>query len=107
MIELTNHPTAGEAGKILMSFETYSHVKDLVEVSELNSIKMKGVSRKVKVFEVIGRKKSEIKCVEILKQDNVNDNKKINNLNKKIKEIDRQFKYLKNLIDDLNDEKQN
>ncbi len=99
--------TAGEAGKILMSFETYSHVKDLVEVSELNSIKMKGVSRKVKVFEVIGRKKSEIKCVKILKQDNVNDNKKINNLNKKIKEIDIQFKYLKKLIDDLNDEKQN
>ena len=52
-------------------------------------------------------KKSEIKCVEILKQDNVKDNKKINNLNKKIKEIDIQFKYLKKLIDDLNDEKQN
>ena len=99
--------TAGDAGKILMSFETYSHVKDLVEVSELNSIKMKGVSRKVKVFEVIGRKKSEIECAEILQQDNIKDNKKINNLNKKIKEIDRQFKYLKKLIDDLNDEKQN
>ena len=27
--------TAGEAGKILMSYETYSHVKDLVEVKEL------------------------------------------------------------------------
>ena len=68
---------------------------------------MKGVSRKVKVFEVIGRKKSEIECAEILQQDNIKDNKKINNLNKKIKEIDRQFKYLKKLIDDLNDEKQN
>ena len=39
-----------------MSFETYSHVKDLVEVKELKSIKMKGVSRKVKIFEVIGEK---------------------------------------------------
>ena len=68
--------TAGEAGKILMSFETYSHVKDLVEVSELNSIKMKGVSRKVKVFEVIRRKKSEIECAKILKQDNIKDKKK-------------------------------
>ena len=97
--------TAGEAGKILMSFETYSHVKDLVDVNELNSIKMKGVSRKVKVFEVIGRKKSQIECAKILKQDNMKDNKKINNLNKKITEIDRQFKYLKKLIDDLNNEK--
>ena len=42
--------TAGDAGKILMSNETYSHVKEIVDVKELNSIKMKGVLRDVKVF---------------------------------------------------------
>ena len=97
--------TAGDAGKILMSFETYSHVKDLVEVKELKSIKMKGVSRKVKIFEVIGRKTSEIECPEIYKQDSLKDNKKIIHLNNKIKEIDKQFRFLKKLITDLNNEK--
>ena len=97
--------TAGDAGKILMSFETYSHVKDLVEVKELKSIKMKGVSRKVKIFEVIGRKTSEIEFPEIYKQDSLKDNKKIIHLNNKIKEIDKQFRFLKKLITDLNNEK--
>ena len=88
-----------------MSFETYSHVKDLVEVKELKSIKMKGVSRKVKIFEVIGRKTSEIESPEIYKQDSLKDNKKIIYLNNKIKEIDKQFRFLKKLITDLNNEK--
>ena len=33
--------TAGDAGKILVSNETYTHVKDIVDVKELNSIKLK------------------------------------------------------------------
>ena len=34
---------------ILMSYETYAHAKDLVEVEELESITMKGVKREIKV----------------------------------------------------------
>ena len=70
-------------------------------------IKMKGVSRKVKIFEVTGRKTSEIECAEIIAQDSLKDNKKIDYLNNKIKEIDKQFRFLKKLIDDLNNEKKN
>ena len=58
--------TAGDAGKILMSNETYAHVREIVDVKELNSIKMKGVSRDVKVFEVIGRKSDNINKLKVL-----------------------------------------
>ena len=56
--------TAGDAGKILMSNETYAHVKKIVDVKELNSIKMKGVSRDVKVFEVTGRKNANVNKIK-------------------------------------------
>ena len=38
---------------ILMSYETYAHAKDLVEVEELESITMKGVKREIKVFSIL------------------------------------------------------
>ena len=58
--------TAGDAEKILMSNETYTHVKEIVDVKELNSIKMKDISRDVKVFEVIGRKSDNINKLKVL-----------------------------------------
>ena len=97
--------SAGEANKILMSYETFAHAKDMIEVRELQSIKMKGISRNVKVFEIIGRKKSKFDVVQKLKIPEGISTKKINNLNKKIKAIGKQFDYLKKLIDDLNNEK--
>ena len=44
--------TAGEAGNILISYETYAHVKDLVTTKQNKTIKMKGISKNVKIFEV-------------------------------------------------------
>ena len=76
--------TAGDAGKILMSNETYAHVKEIVDVKELNSIKMKGVSRDVKVFEVIGRKNANINKIKNFDKNTKLTNKKIEDLNKKI-----------------------
>ena len=38
---------------ILMSYETYAHAKDLVQVEELESITMKGVKREIKVYSII------------------------------------------------------
>jgi class 3 adenylate cyclase len=38
---------------ILMSYETYAHAKDLVEVEELESITMKGVKREIKVYSIL------------------------------------------------------
>ena len=94
--------TAGDAGKILMSNETYSHVKDIVNVKELNSIKMKGVSRDVKVFEVISRKSNSTESIKKYNRNTELTNKKIEDLNKKIEAIDKQFNVLKKLINDLN-----
>ena len=50
---------AAPSDGILMSFESYAHAEDLVEVEELNSIKMKGISREIKVFSVISDFNSE------------------------------------------------
>ena len=97
--------TAGDAGKILMSNETYAHVKEIVDVKELNSIKMKGVSRDVKVFEVIGRKNTNINKIKNFDKSTKLTNKKIEDLNKKIEKIDKQFNVLKTLINDLNRQK--
>jgi len=94
--------TAGDAGKILMSNETYSHVKDIVNVKELNSIKMKGVSRDVKVFEVISRKSTSTEAIKKYDRNTELTNKKIEDLNNKIEAIDKQFNVLKKLINDLN-----
>ena len=38
---------------ILMSYETFAHAKDLVQVEELESITMKGVKREIKVYSII------------------------------------------------------
>tara|TARA_B100001027_G_scaffold205508_1_gene168415 strand:- start:145 stop:1164 length:1020 start_codon:yes stop_codon:yes gene_type:complete len=44
---------AAPSDGILMSYESYAHAQDLVEVDELNSITMKGINREIKVFSVI------------------------------------------------------
>jgi len=44
---------SAESGGILMSYETYAHAEDLIEVEQLESISMKGVNREIKVFSVL------------------------------------------------------
>ena len=41
---------------ILMSYETYIHAKDLIDVEERQAVKMKGINRDIKTYSVIGRK---------------------------------------------------
>ena len=45
---------------ILMSYESYAHAQDIVEVEEMSSITMKGINREIKVFSVIGDFSSKI-----------------------------------------------
>ena len=54
---------SAQPGGILMSYETYAHAQDLIEVEQLNSISMKGVKREIKVFSVLNkiRQRSKIK----------------------------------------------
>ena len=48
--------SASEAGGILMSYETYAHAQDMVEVEERDAIKMKGINREIKIYSVIQRR---------------------------------------------------
>ena len=54
-------------GKILISFETYVHVKDLVDVEEKPPFHMKGIEREIKTFEIINRKNSDMTGKNILR----------------------------------------
>ena len=94
--------SAGDANKILMSYETYAHVLDMIEVTEKPAVTMKGINREIKVFEVIRRKSANIKKVKNFDKSTKLTNKKIEDLNKKIEVIDKQFNVLKTLINDLN-----
>ena len=48
--------SAADANGILMSYETYAHVQDMVEVEQKEAIKMKGINREIKIYAVEGRK---------------------------------------------------
>ena len=74
----------------------------MIEVEEKPAVRMKGINREIKVFEVIGRKSANIKKVKNFDKSTKLTNKKIEDLNKKIEVIDKQFNVLKTLIKDLN-----
>ena len=48
--------SAADANGILMSYETYAHVQDMVEVEQKEAIKMKGINREIKIYAVEERK---------------------------------------------------
>ncbi len=57
-----------DADGILMSYETYAHAQDIVEVEERETIQMKGISREIKVFSVITSKAKSKKAKVKIKQ---------------------------------------
>ena len=79
--------SAAEANGILMSYETYAHVQDMVEVEQKEAIKMKGINREIKIYAVEGRKeivktkakvtkekkptKKELTKIELLEQESL------------------------------------
>ena len=44
-----------DAGGILLSYETYAHAQDMIEVEEKDAITMKGINREIKVFSIRDR----------------------------------------------------
>ena len=48
--------SAADANGILMSYETYAHAQDMVDVEERQAIKMKGINKEIKILSVVGRK---------------------------------------------------
>ncbi len=94
--------SSADSNGILMSYETYAHAQDMIEVEERKTIKMKGISRDIKVFSVIGRKtiseskepqimrkpkKDELSEFEIMKKDVARIDNNLHELNKKIEAV--------------------
>ena len=71
----------------LVSYESYAHAQDLVEVEELNSITMKGINREIKVFSVIGDFKLNKLAKEEVDQPSVNNKK--NSIELRIDKLDK------------------
>jgi len=44
-----------EPGGILLSYETYAHVQDMVQVQEREAIRLKGIARDIKAYAIQGR----------------------------------------------------
>ena len=93
---------SADANGILMSYETYAHAQDMVDVEERAAIKMKGISREIKVFSIIERKskggnqKDEIKKkpseeelseFEKMKKDMIDIKSEIQDINKNIEKL--------------------
>ena len=51
--------SVAEVNGLYLSYETYVHVQDMVDVEKKNAIKMKGINREIKIYSVIGKKQEE------------------------------------------------
>ena len=60
---------------ILISYETYAHVKDLVDVEERQALQMKGINRDIKSFAVLKRKTKDLGDIRSNDQDEIKLNK--------------------------------
>ena len=88
-----------DVGKILISFETYVHVKDLVDVEEKPPFHMKGIEREIKTFEIINRKNSDLTSKNILRiEKNKNESFEIDLENLDLIEKNELIKNLKDAL---------
>ena len=83
---------AAPSDGILMSYESYAHAQDLVEVDELNSITMKGINREIKVFSVI----RDLKTKKIAK-----DESKISLIKSKRNSLELRIDRLEKLVSEM------
>ena len=91
--------SAAEANGILMSYETYAHVQDMVEVEQKEAIKMKGINREIKIYAVEGRKevvKTKAKVTKA-KKPTKRELTEIEKLKKESKVLKKNISYLKKI----------
>ena len=90
------------ADGILMSYETFAHVQDLVKVRELESIKMKGINREIKIFSVLSRFEEKMREGGNLDSRNyrepipseVEGFNKLEDLVKRVSDLEKRLEYL-------------
>ena len=83
-----------------MSYETYAHVQDMVEVEQKEAIKMKGINREIKIYAVEGRKevvKTKAKVTKA-KKPTKKELTKIEQLEKESMQLRDELKFLKERI---------
>ena len=83
---------AAPSDGILMSFESYAHAQDLVEVEELSSITIKGINREIKVFSVI----SDLKSNKVTKDKN-----EVSLIKSKVNSLELRIDKLEKLVADI------
>ena len=95
-----------DANGILLSYESYAHAQDMVQVEERDVIKMKGISREIKVFSVYGRKANDLKKAKKIDL-NINESKKtfdkvekqLTLIPARVDKLERQLSILSDKID--------
>ncbi|MAW33126.1 MAG: hypothetical protein CMK56_01815 [Proteobacteria bacterium] len=93
---------AANPGGILISYETYAHVQENIIVKELDSIKMKGISRDIKVFSVVEKRNAVgIKKNEIKSQPSKQELSEIERIKKDIGRIDNNLYELNKNMEKL------
>ncbi len=103
--------SAADVGGILLSYETYAHTKDLIRVEERETIQMKGINRRIKVFSAINSETQLTEANRIvaakLKSESKNDKSDLMKIKTEIENIEKahhnEISELKILISKLLD----
>ena len=96
-----------DSSGILMSYETYAHSQDLVEVEERAAIKMKGIHREIKVYSVVryDKNKSETNKAMLdnwgMLEKKPREVKK-SHVDSRLDSLEKSMTVIKNQLNDLN-----
>ena len=88
---------------ILMSYETYAHAQDLVEVEERDTIKMKGINREIKIFSVKKRRTQMTNRKDIIsgEENNKSSLLKDNTLERRVANLETKLDMLLKKIENI------
>ena len=95
--------SAAEANGILMSYETYAHVQDMVEVEQKEAIKMKGINREIKIYAVQGRKEVVKTKAKVTKEKKPTKKEltEIEKLKEESKKLRRELKVIRKELESI------
>ena len=80
---------SSDADGILMSYETFAHAQDMLEVQERETINMKGINRDIKVYHVQGRRLVNKKFGQATAHDETSKTDKVEVLNEGLERLDK------------------
>ena len=83
-----------------MSYETYAHAQDIIQVEQRETIKMKGISREIKVFSIVGQKVLD-KSILNKEKGKVTDSVKSGEAKKALAKIELDVQELKKSVSEI------